>query len=403
MSLVYGVEYAVEWGRVTQHGVRCRNIITRDTDDGVAEKSPANECGAKWTAELQMSNPSVEKQVLSGNQSRYSVSRAAINHLPVTPISASAKNLIREIVVRTRRNWVRELWDWAHCKRVALPTVPQLGESIAALASSDRDAGDRDTESPIFLLATGWRSGSTLLQRILVTDPRVLLWGEPIGEMAMLSGITEMLGRLATIRELKVYSANEAAFSSLATSWIATLYPPGENLRRGLRALLNGWLADPARERGFDRWGFKEVRLGAAEATLLHWLYPKAKFLLLSRNPYDCYRSLADAGWHHVYHSRPDIRVDSAAGLARHWNRIAMSWSELPSSFPAVRITYEDLVGGRIDFRKLESWLGIEIRESVALSVSVGGTARRRRVGLCHRLIISREAADGMRTLGYQR
>jgi hypothetical protein len=273
---------------------------------------------------------------------------------------------------------------------------------MAALDSSAHVREDGCSESPIFLLAAGWRSGSTLLQRILVTDPRVLLWGEPLGEMALVSGITGLLNRLSIFPGVaEHYAEQEEAFSSLATSWIATLYPPGNDLRLGLRALFEQWLGQPARKRGFERWGFKEVRLGAAEAMLLHWLYPKAKFVLLSRNPYDCYRSLSDSGWHHVYHSRPDIRVDSAAGLARHWNRITLSWSELPADFPAVRIKYEDLIANRINFRELESWLGIELRENVALSASVGSTARRRRLGWCERLIISREAATGMHALGY--
>jgi hypothetical protein len=106
--------------------------------------------------------------------------------------------------------------------------------------------------------------------------------------------------------------------------------------------MFDRWLGRPARERGFTRSGFKEVRLGAAEAMLLRWIYPKAKFGLLSRNPYDCYRSLSDSGWHHVYCTRPHIRVDSAAGLATHWNRIVLSCSELPANFPAFRIKYED-------------------------------------------------------------
>ena len=125
--------------------------------------------------------------------------------------------------------------------------------------------------------------------------------------------------------------------------------------------------------------------------------------MLLSRNPYDCYRSLSDSGWHHLYYRRPDIRVDSAARLARHWNRIVVSWSELPPSFPAVRIKYEDLIAGRVDFRGLETWLGIKIREGIALSVHVGSTAQRHRLGWCERLIISREASTGMRFLGYSK
>jgi hypothetical protein len=129
------------------------------------------------------------------------------------------------------------------------------------------------------------------------------------------------------------------------------------------------------------RWGLKEVRLGATKASLLHWLYPRAKFVILSRHPHDCYRSLADSGWNHVYYQRPQVRVDSAAGFGRHWNRLATGWSELPADFPRVHIKYEDLINGKVDFRRLESWLGIEIRENVALSVFVGRTAVRQSYG----------------------
>jgi hypothetical protein len=141
--------------------------------------------------------------------------------------------------------------------------------------------------------------------------------------------------------------------------------------------------------------------MGAAEATLLHWLYPSAKFVLLSRNPFDCYLSLSDSGWHHLYYRRPDVRVDSAAGMARHWNRIVLSWSELPSDFPAFRIKYEDLISGGFDFRELESWLEVKLNEDVALPVIVGRTARRPRLSFCQRRIIFHEAAAGMHKLGY--
>jgi len=342
------------------------------------------------------------ERVLSRQAARSDTDPAPVGAQSDTRIVREGRGFIRELASRIRRNFARELWDWARCKRVVLPSVQQLRESMAALDSSDRDCQDSEPEAPIFLLATGWRSGSTLLQRILVTDPRVFLWGEPLGEMAFVSGMAEMLTRLSTFPRLaERWTENEGLFSSLATSWIASLYPPGRDFRVGLLAFFDQWLGQPARKRGFERWGFKEVRLGATEATLLHWLYPKAKFVFLTRNPYDCYRSLSDSGWHHLYHARPDIRVDSAAGLARHWNRIALSWSELPPDFPAVRIKYEDLIAGRVDFRELESWLGIEIKESVALSASVGATARRHRLGWCERLIISKEAEAGMRFLGY--
>jgi hypothetical protein len=278
--------------------------------------------------------------------------------------------------------------------------VERLVASLSQLPHGDDQ--QPDDEAPIFLLSTGWRSGSTMLQRILVTDPRLVLWGEPLGDMALVSRVADMLGSISRFSSLpRNYISDSLAPSSMATSWIGTLYPPGNDFRLAWRSFFNRWLAEPARQRGFSRWGFKEVRLGATEARLLSWLYPRAKFLILSRHPYDCYRSLSDSGWHHVYYRSPDIRVDSAAGFARHWNRLATSWSELPAAFPSLLIKYEDLINGRVDFRKLESWLGVEIRETVALSASVSHTAVRSRLAWHERLIIAHEAARGMRDLGY--
>ncbi len=321
----------------------------------------------------------------------------------------AVRRLVRLLSLWSGARHVREAWDWARCRHVSLPNVAELRKTLAALDqnTSQRQTFGENSESPIFLLATGWRTGSTLLQRILVTDQRLLLWGEPFGEMALISTLTESLARLSNFPNLSQlwsgegFTASSETSVTLAKSWIATLYPAGADLRAALRALLTQWFAKPAIERGFSRWGFKEVRLGAAEAMMLHWLYPQAKFVILSRHPFDCYRSLADSGWHHVYHRRPDIRVDSAAGLSRHWNRLALSWGELPPEFPAIHIKYEDLIQGKVDFRALELWLGIEIKEDAALSVAVGHTAVRTRLNWFERFIITREADRGMRALGY--
>jgi hypothetical protein len=296
----------------------------------------------------------------------------------------------------------RELWAWSQTPEVVLPHVEQLSKSIGALHmgyAKFADAKD-DPEAPIFVLSTGMRTGSTLLQRILVTDPRVLLWGEPLGDMAMICKIAEMMSHSISPWNLEQWKNHNPNSSSLATTWIADLYPPGEDFRLALRGFFDRWLGEPARQRGFARWGFKEVRLGATEATLLHWLYPRARFVFLTRHPYDCYKSGADSNWH-LYHRYPDVRIDSAARFARLWNQLALSWSELPKGFPSVLLKYEDIVIGKVNFRELESWLGLTIQENVALSVAVGSTAKRTRLSWCERMIISREAGEGMRALGY--
>jgi hypothetical protein len=187
----------------------------------------------------------------------------------------------------------------------------------------------------------------------------------------------------------------------MATTWIARIFPPAGDFRLALRSFFDRWLGEPARQRGFVRWGFKDNTLGATEVYLLQWLYPRAKFVVISRHPYDGYRSLADANWQPGYYRRPDVRFDSAAGFARHWNRLAMSWSELPSGFPIRHIKYEELVEGKVDFRQLEAWLNIEIKENLALSASVGKTAVRKGLTWYERFIIKSLAAAGMRALQY--
>src|SRR5579863_4284055 len=191
-----------------------------------------------------------------------------------------------------RKSWLggqvrtcRQLWAWAGCEPVTFPTVKHLAESIEALGGAV--PGSADPEAPIFLLSTGWRAGSTLLQRILVTDPRLLLWGEPLGEMVIASRITEIVNDSLSPRNLAMWrSQANLSSSTLATSWIANLYPPGDDFRSALRSLFDRWLGEPARRKGFERWGLKEVRYGGAEATLLRWLYPNAKFVIISRHPY---------------------------------------------------------------------------------------------------------------------
>lgn len=300
---------------------------------------------------------------------------------------------------------VRELWAWWTSKTPQFPTVAQLSKSIAALSALDSSAPtEPDSEAPIFLLSTGMRTGSTLLQRILITDSRLLLWGEPMGGMNITSRLARIINDCVSPWLLDSWHEQLSPNSpGLTKSWIAHLNPSADNFRLGIRSLFDTWLGSPAHRNGFSRWGFKEVRLGATPAVLLHWLYPNAKFILLTRRPFDCYRSFADAGSNPHFVEHPNYVVNSAAGFAREWNRIAMSWSELPADFPSRLIKYEDLTSGTFDFRAIESWLGLKLNESEALSKKVGRTAFRKGLHHYERWIVSREAAPGMRALGYTR
>ena len=60
---------------------------------------------------------------------------------------------------------------------------------------------------PVFALASIWRSGSTLLQRLLCSDPDILLWGEPYGDAGFLPGLANSARCLLRSGHPSLYAA----------------------------------------------------------------------------------------------------------------------------------------------------------------------------------------------------
>ncbi|MFO1483970.1 MAG: sulfotransferase [Verrucomicrobiaceae bacterium] len=307
---------------------------------------------------------------------------------------------------RTRlADCLRQLAAGLVCPRFPRTDLERLGTALEILGTGG-EAAQSDNEAPVFVLATSWRSGSTLLQRILCTDPSAFLWGEPFGRMALLPQITSAL--CAITREWPpkdFWIPADVAAASLATRWIANLYPLGEDFWMALRGFLLRWMGGPANRMGFRRWGMKEVRLGAAEARLLTWLFPKARIVVLVRHPFDAYCSLSRAiqpgvPWR-MFSRWPDHPLTGAVSFARHWNALTTSWLNPLAGENAVVVRYEDLVAGRVDFRSLEAHLGLRLHEAQALGAKVGATPDRGELHAYERWLIAHEARAGMRALGY--
>jgi len=259
--------------------------------------------------------------------------------------------------------------------------------------------------SPVFVLATGWRTGSTLLQRILMTDRGLLLWGEPLGRLGLLTRISEAVCGVEAGWPPDEFWIDRRQPGDLTTAWIANLFPPAETFRASLRALLERWLGEPARARGYARWGFKEVRLGAAEAMVLRWLYPAAHFVVTSRDPVAAYRSIKGAAkdWE-LYARWPDHQVDCVVSFARHWDSLASSWSDpgdtRPNLAPLV-IRYEDLAVRGHDLAPLASRLGLHLDPASALATRVGQTDRPAAISRLEGFLLHRETRAGRRAMGY--
>lgn len=191
---------------------------------------------------------------------------------------------------------------------------------------------------PVFLLATGGRTGSTLVQRLILSTRQVMMWGEHGG--ILLPRLRELFLQVEEWNQ-KTYDHDALVDfrKSPQNSWAANINPGAPFFFAACRAFLDASLGAAARETGFPRWGFKEIRYGATEALALQRLYPHARFVFLTRNPVDCLRSIKAAGWY-----EQDFAANPFSFL-QEWSRISGELADVqPKLQHACLIRYEDLV-----------------------------------------------------------
>lgn len=197
--------------------------------------------------------------------------------------------------------------------------------------------------APIFVFASGWRTGSTLLQRLLCSHPEIHVWGENRGLCDALQGLyRDVLAHRQTVARA------ESDFRiNGADAWIANLNPSPDRFLHATRVMLDEYLARPAEEMGRTRWGFKEVRYGFDMADFLRLMYPNARFVLLTRHPGDCLASAraTQRTWKLLDH------VGGPAGFLAHWERTARSFLLARDETGALGVRFEDLT------RAPEEWV----------------------------------------------
>ncbi|MED5371104.1 MAG: sulfotransferase [Myxococcota bacterium] len=193
--------------------------------------------------------------------------------------------------------------------------------------------------APVFLLSAGWRSGSTLLQRLLGSSGELLMWGEPYGRAGLIPAMTRasfcLREEWPNEMHCRVPDAPERQ-----EAWIANMYPEPAALKASFRAQLDTLFAQPAAARGHQRWGIKEVRLQAMDARFLRWIYPDARFVFLLRSPWAAWSSAKGIPF---YEQWPTRKVETVQAFAAHWNKLALSFMQWPDDSGMI-VRYEDLI-----------------------------------------------------------
>jgi hypothetical protein len=158
--------------------------------------------------------------------------------------------------------------------------------------------GDQ-SQGPIFVLSPP-RSGSTVLMRVLNCHPTLVIWGEHVGLINRLAEIDDMVRRVGRLMFPKTDEmiADYVAFPDHRLNEFDPWANPFDHasFRGSCREMIEGIFTRGLRPG--QRWGFKETRYHrAATVNFLGELFPRAQFVMLSRDIREVATSAILAPW----------------------------------------------------------------------------------------------------------
>jgi hypothetical protein len=252
-----------------------------------------------------------------------------------------------------------------HAANTAKPACAEMG--LAMLAARWPTLASPETSAPVFILSAGWRSGSTFLQRWLMRDNDLLIWGEPYRYAEPIHNLARQLRAFAQADwPLDFFFADQYGNSADFTEeFVANLYPSMQEFLGAHLAYFRALFIDPSARFNKARWGLKEVSLTTDDACYLKWLFPEARFLFLYRSPYHAYRSYRQ--WLNWYRRWPDDPVFTPASFGKCWQELTQDFVRNHHKVGGLLLAYEQLRTPETR-QRLADYLGLTIVDPSTLA-----------------------------------
>jgi hypothetical protein len=309
------------------------------------------------------------------------------------------RNMIRDLV-GPRYTWLLA----SRNRREAADLPARLRDAVRRLSAQP----PADEERPVFVLSSGWRSGSTLLQRMLMENNKeLLLWGEPFPHSNIHDGLVNQFRAFNDHWPPSPYFLSGMQLQNPADDWVANLYPDVDDLLKAHRDFHRTLFAQPAQRAGWKRWGLKEVRFTIDHATYLRFLYPGCKIVLLYRNPFDAY--LSYSRWKSgAYRRWPDRFIPTPYAFGRNWAELTRGYLEGHKSVDAFLIRYEELDDADA-IERMGRYLGWPVpRASQMRQIrepdysQIAGKPRRKSLRLIERAMLGLAVRPVLKAAGYR-
>ena len=257
-------------------------------------------------------------------------------------------------------------------------------------------------EEPIFILSAGWRSGSTMLQRLLMAGGNYLIWGEPYSHAGIIDGIAAPIACFTDRWPHDAWFVEASSVEDLSRRWVANLYPPMDALLRAHVDLFQRLFGDPARLLGARGWGLKDARLTTGHAMYLKWLFPRAKFIFLYRNPFSAYRSYRP--YRRWYVSWPEQPVFTPWAFGTYWKAMTDDFVSGYGKVDGLLLRYEDLTGPEPPLEALSRYVGFQVPPPAQIERIADSTPRNKGFGLpaIERALLQAAVAPTATRLGYR-